>query len=83
MNTRNARQSDSKASGSGVTGKRKQTGGIKSAPRNKATGKKDNASSTLDLEINEENMAFYKAMQARLKAEKKSAAASQDEGKLL
>jgi hypothetical protein len=79
MNTRQARQSDSKASGS-VTGKRKTTGGNKS---NKATGKKGNASSTPDLELNEENMAFFKAMQARLKAEKKSAAASQDEGKLL
>jgi hypothetical protein len=82
MNTRHARQSDSKASGS-VTGKRKPTGGNKSGSRNKATGKKDNASSTPDLEINEENMAFFKAMQAKLKAQKESGAASQDEGKLL
>ena len=82
MNTRQARPSNSKASGS-VMGKRKSTGGNKSASRNKATGKKDNVSSTPDLEINDENMAFYKAMQAMLKAEKKSATASQDEGKLL
>jgi hypothetical protein len=35
------------------------------------------------LEITEENMAFYKSMQAKLKAGKKAAAASQDEGKLM
>lgn len=83
MNTRQARlSSNNKASGS-LTAKRKPTVGNKSTSRNKATGKKGDTSSTPVLEINEENMAFYKAMQAKLKADKKTAAASQDEGKLL
>jgi hypothetical protein len=77
MNNRAGPSSNPEASGN-VTGKRKSTGRNKSASRNKPTGKKGDA-----LEINEENMAFYKAMQAKLKAEKKTAAASQDEGKLL
>ena len=53
------------------------------APRNKPSGKKSNTSSSgkYDLEITEENMAFYKAMQAKLKDGKKAAAASQGEGK--
>jgi hypothetical protein len=76
----------SKPSGT-VNAKRKAVGGNKSVSRNKPTGKKRNTSSSVfsgthDLEITEENMAFYKAMQAKLKAEKKAAAASQDEGKL-
>lgn len=35
-----------------------------------------------DLEITEENMEFYKAMEAKLEARKRAAATSQDEGKL-
>jgi len=55
------------------------------ATRNKPSGNKGNTSSsgTNELEITEETMAFYKAMEAKLKANKKAAAASQDEGKLL
>ena len=75
MHTRQAGSSYNKSSAA----KRKSTGGTS---RNKATGKKGQASST-DFEINEENMAFFRAMQAKLKTEKKAAAASQDEGKLL
>lgn len=77
MNRRAGPSSNSETSGT-VTGKRKSTGGNKSASRNKPRGKKSD-----DLEINEETMAFYKAVQAKLKAEKKTAAASQDEGKSL
>lgn len=74
--------SKSKAS-STVNGKRKAPGGNKSSSQNKPAGKKGNASSSVlgspDLEITEENMSFYKAMEAKLKA----AASLQEEGKLL
>jgi hypothetical protein len=67
-----------------VNSKRKASRGNKSASLNKSTGKKGKTSSSgkSDLEITEENMAFYKAMQAKLKAQEKAAASSQDEGKL-
>ena len=80
----NTRGSTSKTSGT-AHGKRKAPGGNKSTSRNKATGRKGNTSTfsgTHDVEITEENMAFFKAMQAKLKAEKKATSESQDEGKL-
>lgn len=85
MQTRRSGPSSNAETSGAVNAKRKAPGGNMSA---KQAGKKRNASSsvfsvTSDLEINEENMTFYKAMQAKLKAEKKAAAASQDEGKLL
>jgi hypothetical protein len=76
MNTASSSQA-SKASGA----KRKNTGGNKSTSsktHKKPTGKKG----TPEFEITEENMALYKAIQAKLKAEKKAAAVSNDEGKL-
>ena len=80
----NARGSTSKTSGT-AHGKRKAPGGNKSTSQNKATGRKGNTSTfsgTHDVEITEENMAFFKAIQAKLKAEKKATSESQDEGKL-
>lgn len=52
---------------------------MSSKTQKKTTGKKG----TPELEITEENMALYKAIQAKLKAGKKAAAVSHDEGKLL
>lgn len=88
MNTRGSGSSSnsttSKSSGA-ASAKRKASGGETSGSRNKPTGKKRNitSSGTHDLEINEQSMAFFKAMQAKLKAQKKAAAASQDDGKLI
>jgi hypothetical protein len=48
--------------------------------RNQPASKK--GATAPDLEMTEENMQVYKAMQAKLNAQKKAAAASQDEGKL-
>jgi hypothetical protein len=61
--------------------KRKTPEGNKSAGRsqNKPTAKKGATSSS---EITESDMAIYKAIQAKLKGEKKAAAASHDEGKI-
>jgi hypothetical protein len=77
-----------KASGT----KRKAHGGNKSTSnrsQSNPAGKKgttssvfSNKSGTPDMEITEENMTIYKAMQAKLKAQRKAAATSQDEGKL-
>ena len=64
--------------------KRKKTGSNRT--QKKPTGKKATTSfsstGTLELEMTEENMAIYKAMQAKLKQEKRTAAATHDEGKL-
>jgi hypothetical protein len=87
MNTRaSGSSSNLTTSKSGTAiGKRKATGGEKSGSRTKSTGKKgnDTSSGVHDFEITEENMAIFKAMQAKLKAQKKAAAASQDEGKFI
>jgi hypothetical protein len=88
MNTRRLGQSSNSTSKASATahGKRKAPGGNKSVSQKKATGQKGNTSTSSaahDLEITEENMAFYKAIQAKLKAEKKTVAASQNEGKLI
>jgi hypothetical protein len=53
--------------------------------QNKPTGKMGAASSSKkksDYEITEDNMEIYKAIQAKLDAEKRAKAASQNEGKL-
>ena len=88
MHTRGSGQSSNFETSGNVNGKRKTPAGNKSVTRNKPTGKKSKASSSAfsgihDLQINDETMSFYKAMQAKLRADKKNAAASQDEGKLL
>ena len=89
MHTRGSGPSSNSETSGNVNGKRKYPTGNKSASRkNKPTGKKGKASSSTipriqDLEINEETMSFYNAMQAKLKADKKAATASQEEGKLL
>lgn len=84
MHTRGSGPSSNTEASVRANGKRKTPGGNNSASRNKSTGKKGKASSSgiPDLEINEETMSFYKAMQAKLNAEKRAAAASQDEGEL-
>lgn len=72
-----AQSMTAKASGA----KRKAPGGNKSntgRTQKKQTGKKG----APELEITEENMAIYKSIQAKLKEEKKAAAASREEGKL-
>jgi hypothetical protein len=65
--------------------KRKTPGGNKSASnrtQNKPAGEKGTTSSGLpEVEITAEDMAIYKAIQAKLKGKKKAAAASHDEGK--
>jgi hypothetical protein len=84
MHTRGSGQSSNSETSGNVNGKRKTPAGKKSVTR---TGKKSKVSSAFsgihDLQINDETMSFYKAMQAKLRADKKTAAASQEEGKLL
>ena len=81
------RDGSSNAKASSTKGKT-PTGGNRSTGKGKQSGKKTTSSSassnsgTPELEITQENMAIYKAIQAKLKAEKKAAAASHDEGKL-
>jgi len=66
--------------------KRKSPGGKKA--QNKPMGKKGKTASSVfsnsgtpELDITEENMAIYRTIQAKLKGQKRSAAASHDEGK--
>lgn len=89
MQTRNLPRSDpstSQASQSTAKPKRKAPGG---RSQNKPSGKKgptssvfSNKSGTPDLEITEEDMAMYRAIQAKLKGEKRTAVTAQNEGKL-
>jgi hypothetical protein len=89
MQTRNLPRSDpstSQAPQSTAKPKRKAPGG---RSQNKPSGKKgptssvfSNKSGTPDLEITEEDMAMYRAIQAKLKGEKRTAVTAQNEGKL-
>lgn len=61
--------------------KRKAPGGHKSGS-SKKTASSSKESCVPDFEMTEENMAFFKAIQAKVKAKKMAAAASQNEGRL-
>ena len=83
MHNRKSAESSSQAKASTSSNKKRKTPDA----NNSSTGKKKASTTSsltkkYDTEITEENMAIYKAIQTKLNAEKKAAAASQRQGKL-